>query len=264
MALSLVFIADSTIDVCAFLLGPFIDRVYIKNLLKSVTVVQTILSILAAAFCLKTNSYILPLLLTIYVLSTIGSTLIYPAEEKILPAIVNKDDLAKANGLFQLTYRILDLFLDALATVVVTYFSLDKAMIISALIFAVALSFYAKLYLPQKLLVHKNNSEYFTGKYLDDLTKGWHVLKDEGKILLLIIPFAATNLFYGIASVGMPYFASHYLTKSAISYGGLELFSSIGGLLGSLVISKVNTLKAKLECLVVICLGLAGTSVILE
>lgn len=96
------------------------------------------------------------------------------------------------------------------------------------------------------------------------MLKGWYVLKNEGRILLLIIPLAVTNLFYGIASVGMPYFSSQDLTKSAISYGGLELFSSIGGLLGSLIVSKIDTLKQNLEQLIVICLGLAGISVVLE
>lgn len=266
MILSLVFIVDSAIDMCAFIFGPLIDRVYIKKLLKSVTIGQTILSVFATIlfYLTKWKQLALILLLLTYVLSTIGSTLIYPAEEKILPAIVSKDELTKVNSLFQLAYRILDLFLDALATLIVTFFSLSKAMIISAFIFAIALCFYAKLYLPKNLIVYEKDNDYFTGKYLHDLLKGWQVLKNEGQILLLIVPLAVTNLFYGIASVGMPYFASQYLTKSAISYGGLELFSSIGGLLGSLIISKIGILKQKLECIVVICLGLAGISVILE
>lgn len=266
MILSLVFIADSTIDMCAFIFGPLIDRIYIKNLLKYVTLGQVALSIIATILFYFKNleQLILVLLLLTYVLSTIGSTLIYPAEEKILPAIINKDKLTKVNGLFQLTYRILDLFLDALATVIVTCFSLNTAMIISTFVFAIAIGFYAKLYLPRNLMLSEKNNDYFTGKYLQDLLKGWHVLKDEGQILLLIIPLAVTNLFYGIASIGMPYFASQYLTKSAISYGGLEFFSSIGGLLGSIAITKVSTLKYKLEHLVVICLGLAGISVVLE
>lgn len=266
MILSLVFIVDSAIDMCAFIFGPLIDRIYIKNLLKYVTIGQTILSVFATIlfYLTKWKQLALILLLLTYVLSTIGSTLIYPAEEKILPAIVSKDELTKVNSLFQLAYRILDLFLDALATLIVTFFSLSKAMIISAFIFAIALCFYAKLYLPKNLIVYEKDNDYFTGKYLHDLLKGWQVLKNEGQILLLIIPLAVTNLFYGIASVGMPYFASQYLTKSAISYGGLELFSSIGGLLGSLIISKIGILKQKLERIVVICLGLAGISVILE
>lgn len=266
MILSLVFIADSTIDMCAFIFGPLIDRVYIKNLLKYVTVGQIFLSIVASILFHFKNwkTLTLVLLLLTYILSTIGSTLIYPAEEKILPSIVNKNKLTKVNSLFQVTYRILDLFLDALATVIVTYFSFNKAMVISAFVFTIALGFYAKLYLPRNLIVSEKDHDYFTGKYLQDLLKGWYVLKNEGRILLLIIPLAVTNLFYGIASVGMPYFSSQYLTKSAISYGGLELFSSIGGLLGSLIVSKIDTLKPNLEQLIVICLGLAGISVVLE
>lgn len=266
MILSLVFIADSIIDMCAFIFGPLIDRVYIKNLLKYVTVGQIILSIVASILFHFKNWKILTLVLLLltYILSTIGSTLIYPAEEKILPSIVNKNKLTKVNSLFQVTYRILDLFLDALATVIVTYFSFNKAMVISAFVFTIALGFYAKLYLPRNLIVSVKDHDYFTGKYLQDLLKGWYVLKNKGRILLLIIPLAVTNLFYGIASVGMPYFSSQYLTKSAISYGGLELFSSIGGLLGSLIVSKVDTLKPNLEQLIVICLGLAGISVVLE
>lgn len=265
VALSLIFIADSTIDMCAFLFGPLIDRVYIKKLLKSVTIGQTCLSLVVTLlfYFEDCNQIVLVLLLLTYVSSTIGSTLIYPAEEKILPLIVNKDKLSNVNGLFQLTYRILDLFLDALATLLITYLSLSATMI-SAFVFATALCFYTKLYLPKDLIVAEKDEKYFTGKYLHDLLKGWQVLKNEGQILLLIIPLAVTNLFYGIASVGMPYFASQYLTKSAISYGGLELFSSIGGLLGSLIISKIGILKQKLERIVVICLGLAGISVILE
>ncbi len=266
VALSLIFIADSTIDMCAFLFGPLIDRVYIKKLLKSVTIGQTCLSLVVTLlfYFEDCNQIVLVLLLLTYVSSTIGSTLIYPAEEKILPLIVNRDKLSNVNGLFQLTYRILDLFLDALATLLITYLSLSATMIISAFVFATAFCFYTKLYLPKDLIVAEKDEKYFTGKYLRDLLKGWQVLKNEGQILFLIIPLAVTNLFYGIASVGMPYFASQYLTKSAISYGGVELFSSIGGLLGSLIISKIGILKQKLERIVVICLGLAGISVILE
>ena len=251
---------------CAFLFGPLIDRVYIKKLLKSVTIGQTCLSLVVTLlfYFEDCNQILLVLLLLTYVSSTIGSTLIYPAEEKILPLIVNKDKLSNVNGLFQLTYRILDLFLDALATLLITYLSLSATMIISTFVFATALCFYTKLHLPKDLIVAEKDEKYFTGKYLHDLLKCWQVLKNEGQILLLIIPLAVTNLFYGIASVGMPYFASQYLTKSAISYGGLELFSSIGGLLGSLIISKIGILKQKLEHIVVICLGLAGISVILE
>lgn len=265
MVLSLIFIADSTIDMLAFLFGPLIDRTYIKKLLNVTTIGQIVLSIIATIlfFTKSHHSLIVIFLLAIYVLSTIGSTLIYPAEEKILPTLVTKDRLSKVNGIFQMTYQTLDLFLDALATLLITYLSLNGTMIISAFTFAIALTFYVKLLLPKKLLIPKNRG-FFTNNYWQDLMKGWNVLKNEGKILILIIPFAVTNLFYGIASVGLPYFASKYLTNSAIGYGGLELTSSIGGLLGSLLVQRFSFGKKKLEKWVTICLFFSGISVILE
>lgn len=113
------------------------------------------------------------------------------------------------------------------------------------------------------MLLNKNE-EYFSDSYLKDLIRGWQVLKHEGRIITLIIPFAVTNLFYGISSVGMPYFASHYLSRSALSYGSLEFISSIGELLGSAVISHFSLGKNKLEKIVILCLFLAGLSVVFE
>lgn len=265
MILSLVFVADSTIDMLAFLFGPLIDHTYIKKLLNLVTTGQIGLSLIATGLFFTNNqhSMIIFLLLIVYVLSTIGSTLIYPAEEKILPVIVTKGELTKVNGLFQMTYQTLDLFLDALATLLITCFSLNATMIISAVIFAIALLFYTQLLLPTELLVPKHN-EYLVGNYWQDLSKGWQTLRQEGRILFLIIPFAVTNLFYGIASIGLPYFASHFLNSSAIGYGGLEFASSIGGLIGSVLVQRFSWGKNKLENWVTICLLLAGFSVVIE
>ena len=77
VALSLIFIADSTIDMCAFLFGPLIDRVYIKKLLKSVTIGQTCLSLVVTLlfYFEDCNQIVLVLLLLTYVSSTIGSFL---------------------------------------------------------------------------------------------------------------------------------------------------------------------------------------------
>jgi len=264
--LSLIFIADSSIDMPSFTLGPLIDRIYIKKMLKIVTVVQIVTSVIATLlFQAKLwQNLTIWFLLAIYVISTIGSTLIYPAEEKILPVIVSKTKLAKVNGVFQMTYKTLDLFLNAAATLLITWVSLDFTVIISAVFFAGALAFYTKLILPRKLLLPESTSEYFTENYWQDLLKGWQTLKQEDKIARLIMPFAVTNLFCGISSVGLPYFATEHLTKSAIGYGSLELASSIGGLVGSMLIQRLTFDKNKIERLVVVCLALSGLAIVLE
>lgn len=94
-----------------------------------------------------------------------------------------------------MTYKTLDLFLNAAATLLITWMSFDSTVIISAIFFASALAFYTRLILPRKLLLPNKSNEYFTENYGQDLLKGWQNLKQEDKIARLIMPFAVTNLF---------------------------------------------------------------------
>lgn len=261
--LSLIFVADSSIDMLAFLFGPLIDRAKIRKLLRNTSWLQFASSLLAIClFRINKFRFISIVLLTsIYIFSTIGSTLIYSTESKVLPVIVNRENLSKINGLFQMTYQTLDLFLDALATLFITLFSFSLTMIISALFFVVALTFYLQLHLKENAA--KPSTDSFIKSYLHDLTTGWKTLRKQRQIFLLIVPFAATNLFYGVASVGLPYFSSDYLSKSAIGYGGIEFVSSIGGLIVGIFAYRIS-LKIELSKLVTICLFMAGFSVILE
>ena len=76
----------------SFTLGPIIDRVDIKKLLQIVTIIQVGLSLVIIPLLndQKLHTFAIFLLIIVYILSTIGSTLIYPAEDKILPIIVKK------------------------------------------------------------------------------------------------------------------------------------------------------------------------------
>lgn len=262
MLLSVIFIAESSIDMFSFTLGPIIDRIDIKKALKLVTITQTMLSVIIIPLFNNQKLHFLGItfLIVVYVLSTIGSTLIYPAEDKILPNIVEKKELPKVNGIFQMSYQTLDLFLNAGATILITFLSIKNTIIISALVFAFALLFYTRLHfkLPAASSPESNTS------YFKDLVSGWQALRTNKNILILILPFALTNLFYGISSVGLPYFATKYLNNSALSYGSLELASSIGGLLGSLIVQRLYVKDSQLRLLIVTCLMLSGLAIVLE
>lgn len=262
MLLSLIFIAESSIDMFSFTLGPIIDRIDIKKALKLVTTIQAMLSVIIIPLFNNQKLHFLGItfLIVVYVLSTIGSTLIYPAEDKILPNLVEKKELPKVNGIFQMSYQTLDLFLNAGATILITFLSIKNTIIISALVFAFALLFYTRLNfnLPN-VSSSEDNSSYFK-----DLITGWQALRANKQILVLILPFALTNLFYGVSSIGLPYFATQYLNKSAISYGSLEFASSIGGLIGSSIVHRIYVKDSKLRLLIVTCLMFSGISIILE
>lgn len=262
MLLSVIFIAESSIDMFSFTLGPIIDRIDIKKALKLVTTIQAMLSVIIIPLFNNQKLHFLGItfLIVVYVLSTIGSTLIYPAEDKILPNLVEKKELPKVNGIFQMSYQTLDLFLNAGATILITFVSIKNTIIISALIFAFALLFYTRLnFKLPNVSSSEDNSSYFK-----DLITGWQALRANKQILVLILPFALTNLFYGVSSIGLPYFATQYLNKSAISYGSLEFASSIGGLIGSSIVHRIYVKDSKLRLLIVTCLMFSGISIILE
>ncbi len=93
MILSLVFIADSTIDMCAFIFGPLIDRIYIKNLLKYVTLGQVALSIIATILFYFKNLeqlILVLLLLRMYYLLLDQPLFIQLKKKNLGPAIINK------------------------------------------------------------------------------------------------------------------------------------------------------------------------------
>lgn len=262
MLLSLIFIAESSIDMFSFTLGPIIDRIDIKKTLKLVTITQAMLSVIIIPLFNNQKLHFLGItfLIVVYVLSTIGSTLIYPGEDKILPNLVEKKELPKVNGIFQMSYQTLDLFLNAGATILITLLSIKNTIIISALVFAFALLFYTRLnFKLPNVSSSEDNSSYFK-----DLITGWQALCANKQILVLILPFALTNLFYGVSSIGLPYFATQYLNKSAISYGSLEFASSIGGLIGSSIVHRIYVKDSKLRLLIVTCLMFSGISIILE
>ena len=96
MLLSVIFITESSIDMFSFTLGPIIDRIDIKKALKLVTIIQAMLSIIIIPLFNNQKLHFLGItfLIVVYVLSTIGSTLIYPAEDKILPNIIGQHRIA--------------------------------------------------------------------------------------------------------------------------------------------------------------------------
>ncbi|WP_412990408.1 MFS transporter [Pediococcus siamensis] len=257
---ALIFAIDSGIDMVSFSLGPLIDRLSIKKLLVTSTAIQIVISFLACGMLLKIflNPFGITVLLGLYLISTIISAFIYPSEYKLLPILVKKTELLKYNGLFQLSYRTLDVFLDGLTTAVIALFKVNLSLIFSGLIFAFALTCYQLIKIDATAKLVLEEAAYFSGNYLKDLQIGWTTLRQESNILNLILPLAVTNLFYGIFSVGLPYFAQTYLSQSPIGYGGLLMSSSIGSILGTFLIQKFAFGRNHMRTFIVKCFWLAG------
>lgn len=255
MSVSIIFAITSGIDMLSFGFCPIIDRVSIKKLLKISTILQALISIVVflALITQFHNLLMTIVLMLLFIASTILSAIIYPAQYKLLPVLVPEREILRFNGLFQVTFTTLDMILDAGVTVIIALFSIDATVILSALVFALALLFYAHVNISVSAKDILEEDEYFSDSYLNDLLIGWKTLKKEKNILELILPLGVVNFFYGIFTVGLPYFAQDYIHNSIIGYGELLLASSIGGVLGAFLVQKFKASKKEMRLFVAIC-----------
>lgn len=260
LMVSILFTISSGIDMMSFSLGPLIDKISIKGLLKYSTFIQIVISIIVVTILgIGQKSYIIDIvLLLLFIISSILSAIIYPSEYKLLPLFVTKKDLLRFNGLFQVTYKILDLILDGITTFIITFSSVSFTIIFSAVIFGIALSFYHSI---QINILAKNileDDSYFTSSYFNDLLLGWKTLRKEKSILELILPLCVVNLFYGIFAVGVPFFAQTYIQTSALGYGKLLIASSFGSIIGAFLVQKFDLGKKNMGQFIAICFLGAG------
>lgn len=260
LMVSILFTISSGIDMMSFSLGPLIDKISIKGLLKYSTFIQIVISIIVVTILgIGQKSYIIDIvLLLLFIISSILSAIIYPSEYKLLPLFVTKKDLLRFNGLFQVTYKILDLILDGITTFIITFSSVSFTIIFSAVIFGIALLFYHSI---QINILAKNileDDSYFTSSYFNDLLLGWKTLRKEKSILELILPLCVVNLFYGIFAVGLPFFAQTYIQTSALGYGKLLIASSFGSIIGAFLVQKFDLGKKNMGQFIAICFLGAG------
>lgn len=260
LMVSILFTISSGIYMMSFSLGPLIDKISIKGLLKYSTFIQIVISIIVVTILgIGQKSYIIDIvLLLLFIISSILSAIIYPSEYKLLPLFVTKKDLLRFNGLFQVTYKILDLILDGITTFIITFSSVSFTIIFSAVIFGIALLFYHSI---QINILAKNileDDSYFTSSYFNDLLLGWKTLRKEKSILELILPLCVVNLFYGIFAVGLPFFAQTYIQTSALGYGKLLIASSFGSIIGAFLVQKFDLGKKNMGQFIAICFLGAG------
>ena len=251
MLLSLVFAISSLIDMLSFLLGPIVDRTSAKWNLFLVSMLQTVsvflLWILINFLNKDISSFLL--LFCLIIVYTI-SMIIYPAGEKLIPVFAKEKDLLKVNSLFQTSEKVLDILFNAVSTILISFLGFNIILMFVILFLGVA----TKLYQVVSISVEKigniesnNNLEhgYSFYRYINDLSDGIKEMKSHSEILKLFLPLSISNLFYGIAIVGLPIISQVYISTQAYGYGTLLMSSSLGGMLGAiLIISKCMYLES--------------------
>ena len=240
-----------------------IDRTTTKINLFLMSVCQVMLTlILFIILCLiNLNSYVRGIALLILLIFTyIASAIIYPSGQKIIPAIAGEERLVKVNSVFRTCEKILDIFFNAVSTLIITFLHEKMIVAVILLLFLLAVRFY--FCISKDFVENQTDMEedYSVKEYISDLKDGILAVKDNKNILKLFIPITIVNFFYGIAIVVLPYVAKIHICNEAYGYGSLLVCSSLGGVTGTFLIGRVKEAMKHYNQITALCLMTAGVS----
>jgi hypothetical protein len=203
------------------------------------------------------------LLLVFLAIVYTASAIIYPSGAKLIPVIAEENSLVQVNSLFRTTEKVLDVLFNAVSTIIISFLKLDYILIIILCLFYIATKLYRLVDTGLKGTDREHplkKEKYHAKEYLMDLRDGIREVKYHPDILGLFLPITILNLFYGVATVGLPIVSAEYISDKAYGYGSLLMCSSIGGVLGSLLISKFAESVNKPKKYACIFLMIAGVS----
>lgn len=214
--------------------GPFVDRFNPKKILQISSIIQ--ISTIFILIILTENGYSKPILLmTLIIISTFLSAITYPVEETMVPQIVGKDQLVKANSIVEATYKIADFLFNGISGILVSAFSILFLYRVDLLIFSVPLIFITMI----DFKIDAAHEEKFDfSHYKKDLSDGIKFLWQK-RFLEIIIPIIIINFFFTMTTVCMPFFARTF-NSPEIMFGIIMSVSAVGGFVGIFASNYLN------------------------
>lgn len=164
-------------------------------------------------------------------------TLYSPSVTASIPQIVEKEELASANGIIQQVGYVVNLIGPIIGGLLYGFIGIKIIVVINAISFF--LSAIIELFLD---IPDVNQSEKFRNpmiKSLKEMKRSFLYLKEKKKVVLgIILSYALTNIFVNpVLSVVSPYFVNVKLNMPSDIYGFVEAIFVLGMILGGLQIT---------------------------
>lgn len=223
-------------EVLLIFLGPVIDRVHPKKILKASLIIQLSVHLILIILFI-TNSIDIYMLLALLLLSAIASSITYPVEETIIPQIVSNDEVVKANSLFAIAYKLTDSLFDGLGGLLLVVGSAALIYEINFVIFLIPLIMLKFFKFNHKA---ENNEAFNFKSYKNELHEGV-LFVSQSKIKYILLPLVLINLFTAISIVGLPFYSKE-LTNSPSTYGFLLACGGLGTIFGAIFINRITHL----------------------
>jgi Bacterial protein of unknown function (DUF894). len=216
-----------------FLVGPVVDSHSIKNILMLSQIAQAVLLLLIPiAYC--SGVLTVWLVLTVMPLVSFLDQFSFPAENALIPSILQREERTEANSVMALAYQGTDAAFNAIGGVILALVGAVSLYLADIGTFILAAWFFKSLKLPAENQTARRKSSFTDelNHYLTDLNAGFQVVLHSvlGKV---IVTGVFTNFALGAELAALPAYAD--VVGGSRVYGFLLAGSAIGSLAGALL-----------------------------
>lgn len=219
-----------------FVFGPLVDDRSIVGILSASQLVQGVV-ILLVPIAHFTGTLSLALLLVIIPLLSTINQVVYPAQEAALPRIVSDDNIVRANSLFSISYRSVDIVSQAIGGIVIATIGAVLTFVIDSVTFLLAFLIFRTLEIPDAADETMDEDGSEVDEYVSKIRDGFRYVK-ESLLVFTVLAATITNFALGASHAVLPKFAD--LQGGPATYGFLLTGLSVGMVLGSVLASVVE------------------------
>jgi MFS transporter, DHA3 family, macrolide efflux protein len=171
------------------------------------------------------------------------SAVFQPAERALIPSILEKEQLADANGLIQLTSSLAQALSNALGGALVVAVGAILAIGLNSVTFLVSGLLIATLATRRAPPGGVETAAKPRAGFMDDTREGVRYLAANRPLLLLTVSAGVFNLFFGMIFPFFVIYTAELLNGGATTYGIFLALFSLGAAPGSLMVARIGAVR---------------------
>jgi MFS family permease len=215
-------------------IGPYIDRFSRKWIMISCQLVRMLLAS-TLLICLFLDTFTIAFLFIVQVIVGVIMPIFAPANQAILPTIVRKEHLARANASIDSTRQVMVIIGPVVSGVFVDYLALEWVLIIIGVAFLVSST--------MLLMVDEDYRRSEVRKpWIHDFQEGIHTYFKHRLIVWLGVFFGFVHFGVGVTIVTTLPFITTILDQSISAYGLFMAGFPVGYLIGAFIKQRLNNL----------------------
>lgn len=220
--------------------GAYIDRLNIKMLIVVMDVLRGIIIFWMGLLYLSGNLNIWHTLLSATFIS-VASSFFNPAIITIIPRLVDKESLSKANAFIQLVDGISTVIGPALGASIVIMLGYTWVFLLNGFSFLLSAIFECFLETKYK----KQSSDLAAPSVYEDVKEGFKYLKQHVNMKVLMLIISLAHFFIGAIVVVMPFLARSISSDGILYLGYMEMALGSGFIIGAILTGNKKTASLK-------------------